>query len=497
MKNNKIQETDVLLIGAGIMSATLGTFISLLEPTWKIKVYERLDAPGLESSDSLNNAGTGHSGFCELNYTPEKSDGQIDISKAIGVNESFEKSKQFWSYLVMNQMIDSEFINSTPHMSFVQGEENVEYLKKRHQALIKSPLFNDMKFSTDFNQIRTWTPLICENRNESDHIAVTRMERGTDVDFGLLTRNLMNNLQKKGTEINLNHDVYDLEKEGDKWIVSIKNNTTNKKIKVRTKFLFIGAGGFALTLLEKSGIKEANGYGGFPVSGQWLICKNQDVINKHSAKVYGKASVGAPPMSVPHLDTRIINGEKTLLFGPYAGFSTKFLKEGSALDLVNSIKSSNIITMFAAGAKNVSLTKYLVSEVMKGEGKKFELLKSFMPTAKEEDWELGIAGQRVQVIKKDEKQGAVIEFGTEIVSSADGSIAALLGASPGASTSVSIMLDLLEKCFKDKSDWTEIIQKIIPSHKKSLNKDEYLFYKIEAQTSSVLGLNGHEKIKFN
>ena len=152
-------------------------------------------------------------------------------------------------------------------------------------------------------------------------------------------------------------------------------------------------------------------------------------------------------MSVPHLDTRYVNGKRSLLFGPYAGFSTNFLKNGSYLDLPLSIRPSNIIPMLAVAKDNMDLTAYLIKEVAKRHGDKVEALREYYPEAKDGDWELITAGQRVQIIKKDPKKGGVLQFGTEVIAGRDGTIGALLGASPGASTAVPIMIELLQKSF--------------------------------------------------
>jgi len=448
-KSNK--EVDVVLIGAGIMSATLGTLINELSPDVNIEILERLDVVAAESSDAWNNAGTGHSALCELNYTPEQKDGSVKIDKAVKIAEQFEVSKQFWSYLVDKGIIaqPENFIRSIPHMSAVFGEKDAKFLKTRWETLTTQNLFKGMEYTEDPALLKSWIPLMMEGREAGETIAATKMDLGTDVNFGSLTRDLITNLANKDNiSISLNHEVIDIEREDDgRWEVEVKDLKTGVKREIKAKFVFIGAGGHSLLLLEKSGIPEAKGYGGFPVGGQWLRCVNEEIINTHQAKVYGKASVGAPPMSVPHLDTRYIDGKQALLFGPYAGFSTKFLKQGSYFDLPASIKLSNIRPMLSAGLDNLPLTKYLITEVMKSPKDKLESLKQFMPTAKLEDWVIEKAGQRVQVIKKDEKKGGILEFGTEVVSSADGSIAALLGASPGASTSVAIMISLLKKCF--------------------------------------------------
>ena len=477
------------------MSATLGVMLKELDPDLTIQIFERLDGAAAESSDAWNNAGTGHSAFCELNYTPELENGSIETVKAVKIAESFEESKQFWSFLVEQNFLSDppSFIRTIPHMSFVWGDKNVEYLRKRHQALTKNHLFKEMVYSEDKKQLTEWMPLVMEGRDPNEKVAATRMEIGTDVNFGALTKAMFNKLNTmNGVNLQFSHNVLTLRKNKDGlWAVRVKNRATGESRKIITKFLFIGAGGGSLPLLERSGIPEGKGFGGFPVSGQWLKCVNPEVIKKHQAKVYGKASVGAPPMSVPHLDTRMIEGKRELLFGPYAGFSTKFLKTGSYLDLILSIKPDNIFPMMAAGIKNIPLTKYLIDQVRQSPQDRLNALKEYLPTAKMEDWELEVAGQRVQVIKNDPVKGGVLEFGTEVVSAADGSIAALLGASPGASTAVSIMLDLLKRCFKDKintPEWQSKLKEMLPSYGKSLGKDAGLATKLREETSKVLGL---------
>ena len=487
-------DCDVILIGAGVMSATLGVILKELNPDIRIDIYERLDRIAGESTDAWNNAGTGHSALCELNYTPLEDDGTVNISKAVKIIESFEISKQFWAYLVGHGYFGSpdEFINQVPHMSFVEGTEDVDYLRKRFEALQKCHLFEGMEFSNDFEKIKTWIPLMMKERNPQEPIAVTHTNHGTDLNFGSLTRSLCKHLKNKyEVDVFLNHEVETLEQQEDKsWKLRVEDTLTGEERFVTSQFVFIGAGGGSLRLLEKSDIPEANGYGGFPVSGQWLVCKNEEVIAQHGAKVYGKAKVGTPPMSVPHLDSRMINGKKELLFGPFAGFSTKFLKEGSYLDLPASISFDNILPMLNVGIHNLALTKYLIQQVMLSQEEKVDVLREFIPTAKDEDWELAIAGQRVQVIRKDEEEGGVLEFGTEVVTAKDGTIAALLGASPGASTSVVVMLEVMEECFPElmqSKEWKEKLAEMIPSYGKSLKDDEELTKRVREFTFEVLG----------
>jgi malate dehydrogenase (quinone) len=485
---------DVVLIGAGIMSATLGMMLKALQPNVTIAIYERLDQVAAESSDAWNNAGTGHSAFCELNYTPELPDGSIETKKAVVIAEQFEQSKQFWAFLVEQGILpDSDFIRPIPHMSFVWGPANVEYLRKRHAALLSSPLFAGMQFTTDQQQLAEWIPLVMEGRDVAEPVAATRMDLGTDVNFGSLTRCMFEYLQKQpGVSFHLAHEVQDFRRKTDgRWRLKIRNLSTTEKTVMRARFVFIGAGGGSLPLLEKSGIPEASGFGGFPVSGQWLKCRNREVIERHQAKVYGKASVGSPPMSVPHLDTRQISGRKELLFGPYAGFSTKFLKKGSYADLFKSIEFGNIRPLLFAGARNIPLTRYLIGQVLQSPEDRISALREYLPAARPEDWELEQAGQRVQVIKKDKKEGGVLEFGTEMVTAADGSIAALLGASPGASTAVSIMLNLVQKCFPEQStspEWQAKFKQMIPSFGHKLNEEPELVKTVRTHTSEVLEL---------
>lgn len=491
----KVVHSDVVLIGAGIMSSTLASVLKELNPDISIHILERLDAPAAESSDAWNNAGTGHSALCELNYTPQKQDGTVDVSKAVKIFEQFEVSKQFWAHLVKKGLLDSpeDFIHTIPHMSFVFGENNVEFLKTRFNTLQQHHFFKGMMYSDDSEEVKKWAPLIMEGRNGDEPVAATRAEWGTDVNFGSLTRKMLKYLMfEKGVELKLAHEVKELDKtENGKWKIVAKNLTTKTKIEYHADFVFIGAGGGSLPLLEKSNIPESKLYGGFPVGGQWLRCINKDVIDHHDAKVYGKAAVGAPPMSVPHLDTRFIDGERALLFGPYAGFSTRFLKNGSLLDLAGSINVHNIMPMIHVGWDNMDLTKYLISQVKQSPQEKLEALKEYLPNAKAEDWELETAGQRVQVIRKDKEEGGVLEFGTEIVHSEDGSIAALLGASPGASTAVAIMLDLLKRCFPEKiqsEDWKTKLEEMIPSYGKSLLEDVDLFNEEHFKSSELLGI---------
>lgn len=496
--NHGQTSTDVILIGAGIMSATLGTLLKELAPDWNITVFEQLARAGEESSNEWNNAGTGHAALCELNYTTERPDGTVDISKAIKVNEQFQVSRQFWAYLVQRQLIHNpqDFIMPLPHMSYVRGEQNVKFLRKRYEAMSAHPLFQGMEFTQDPGKLREWVPLMMKDRKLEEPIAATKIDSGTDVNFGALTRMLLNHLKEKGVDIRYKHSVKKLKRTKDGlWELMVKDLNSGATERHTAKFVFIGAGGGSLHLLQKSGIPEGKRIGGFPVSGLFMVCNNPEVVEQHHAKVYGKASVGAPPMSVPHLDTRFIDNKKSLLFGPFAGFSPKFLKTGSMFDLITSVKPHNLLTMLAAGVKEMALTKYLIGQLMLSKEQRMEELRDFVPGAKIEDWDLIVAGQRVQVIKDTVEGGkGTLQFGTEVVSAADGSIAALLGASPGASTAVHVMLEVIEKCFPQHLEaWKPKIKEMIPSYGLSLSENPELFRTLQQSTAQALGLSGSQQ----
>jgi malate dehydrogenase (quinone) len=451
MNTNRTREPDVVLVGAGIMSATLAVFLKELDPSLRVEIFEALEGAALESSEAWNNAGTGHAALCELNYTPERSDGSIDISKALEVNVEFDVSRQFWSYLIRKKAIASpdSFIHAIPHMSFVHGAANVAFLKKRHAALTAHHLYKGMEFTQDKKTLSEWIPLVMEGRPAEDEVAATRMITGTDVNYGALTRNLIGYLQTlSGFAIHYSHRVSHLLREqGGRWRLEAKDAATGVSISTTARFIFLGAGGAALPLLQKSEIPEGRGYAGFPVSGIWLRCDDPAINSRHHAKVYSKAAVGSPPMSVPHLDTRVIGDKNSILFGPYAGFSTKFLKRGSFLDLFRSIRLNNIWPMIKAGMRNIALSEYLVGQVVQSSKHRFATLQFLYPRAQPQDWKLQVAGMRVQIIKRDPRQGGILEFGTEIVAASDRSLVALLGASPGASTAAAIAINVIELCF--------------------------------------------------
>jgi malate dehydrogenase (quinone) len=496
--SDNTSKSDVILIGAGIMSATLGVLLKELQPDWNITIFERLEVAGEESSNERNNSGTGHAALCEMNYTIEQPDGTINIDAAIKINERFQLSRQLWAYLVDRKLISNprSFITSLPHISLVKGKENIAFLKKRFATLSNHPLFRGMEFSDDPVQLREWFPLIMKDRSANEPIAATKIDDGTDVNYGALTRAICAYLAKQNMNIKYNHHVEDIKRAADGlWELKVRNLKSGMIEKHTSKFVFIGGGGGSLPLLQKSSIPEGKHIGGFPISGQYLECNNPKLAEQHYAKVYGKNPAGAPLIVVPHLDTRFIDGKRTLIFGPFAGFSPKFLKTGSKLDLFASIKTDNLITMLAAGVKNIPLLQYLIQQLKLTKEQRMKELREFVPGAKDEDWELKVGGQRVQVIKDTPAGKGTIQFSnTEIVHASDRSLAALLGGSPGASTSVSDMLKLIEVCFPQQLNaWKPKIKEMIPSYGEKLSDKPELIAEIQSWTKRVLDLKLEEE----
>lgn len=486
---------DIVLIGAGIMSATLGTVLKELEPSLTIAMFETLDDCGQESSQAWNNAGTGHAANCELNYTPQRADGSVDISKALAVNTEFDLSRQLWAHLVGKGAIPDprSFIHPCPHMSFVWGEDNVAFLRARFAEMSAHHCYHGMEFSDDPARIAEWVPLVMEGRAPGVPVAATRMITGSDVDYGALTHLLVGQLSAQpGFGVHYNRQVVGLEREpGGRWRVTVEDTYDGTRSSVSAGFVFIGAGGASIELLQMSGIPEGRGYGGFPVSGIWLRCDVEGVTSRHEAKVYGKAATGSPPMSVPHLDTRIVGGKKSLLFGPYAGFSPKFLKHGSLTDLLHSVTPSNVLPILDVAKDNIDLTEYLIGQVLQSSAHQFATLRQFFPKAARVDWKEAVAGQRVQVIKPGKGLGGALEFGTELVPAADKSLVALLGASPGASTAAFIALEVLERCFADRlteDGWLPALKRMIPTYGIDLKADADACRRTRAETARVLRL---------
>lgn len=487
--STQYQDTDVVLIGGGIMSATFGYLLSRLQPDWTFLTFERLPRVARESTDPWNNAGTGHAGLCELNYTAEAADGSIDATKAFNINEQFQISRQFWANLVAEGELSdpNRFINATPHMTFVHGDKNVDFLRRRHQALVDHPLFASMEFSTDPDVIAGWAPLLIEGRDPAVPIAATFDPTGTDVNFGNLAKQFFGRLENHGGQVETNHEVVDLKKTFDGWLVKVHDVTSDTYKIVKTKFVFVGAGGYALKLLQKAGLDEVRGYGLFPVSGMFLNTTADEVVSRHKAKVYGKAAVGAPPMSVPHLDARVIDGTHAVLFGPFAGWSPRFLKGGSILDLPASLRPHNLKKMIDVGLDNFDLEKYLVGELFRTSKGQMDELRVFAPNVEPSDWEIKHAGQRAQIIKPGANGKGSLQFGTEAIVNSDRTMASVLGASPGASISVDLVLDLLKRSFPDRiAGWEDELRTLIPSYGTKLAADPANARKVMTENAAIL-----------
>ncbi|QNI06388.1 malate dehydrogenase (quinone) [Mycobacterium kubicae] len=490
--SNRARTADVVLVGAGIMSATLAALLRRLEPDWTITVIERLDAVGAESSGPWNNAGTGHSALCELNYTPQRADGSIDISKAVAINEQFQVTRQFWAYAAETGIVTDvrAFLHPIPHASFVHGAAGVDYLRRRRDALAHNPLFAGTEFIDDADEFARRLPFMATHRDFSEPVALNWAADGTDVDFGALAKQLIGYAVRNGTTTRFGHEVRGLSRRSDGgWTLSVRNRRTGERDKLEARFVFVGAGGDALPLLQKSGIREVRGFAGFPIGGRFLRSANPALTAAHHAKVYGVPAPGAPPLGALHLDQRFVNGKPWLVFGPYAGWSPKFLKHGHFSDLARSIKPHNAVSMLGVGATELTLLNYLMGQLRLSKADRVRALREFAPSARDSDWELTIAGQRVQVIRRDNRKGGVLEFSTTLVGDADGSIIGLLGGSPGASTAVPIMLDVLQRCFGHRyQSWLPTLKEMVPSLGAQLSKEPALYQEVRSWSAKALQL---------
>ena len=440
--------TDVILIGSGIMSANLGAMLKRLEPRLRIQLFEVTGELAQESSDGWNNAGTGHAGICEVSYTPKReADGSVNVSRAVAIFEQFEHSKQFWSYAVANGLVQdpADFIHAIPHIGFVHGRENVEFLRARYAAMSQHHFFKSMEFTADRQSVGAWAPLVMEDRDD-EPVAATKMDAGTGVKFGVLARKLLGWLaQQEGCGIATGHRVTRLCRTGSEWEVSVTHAHSGEHSVHRAKFVFIGAGGGSLRLLQTTGLPETRGLAGFPIGGQWLVCDAPEIVTRHSAKVYGMVPGSAPSLGGPHLDFRKLDGGSHLLFGPFASWTTKFLHlTGRCTDLPFSIRPDNFFTLLKTGLRSRHLVQYLVEQGLQTMTDRMAALREFYPAAREADWRLVEAGIRVQNLKKPDR--GEVHFGTEVFTGADHTLAALLGASPGASVSVSIAVEVIKKC---------------------------------------------------
>jgi malate dehydrogenase (quinone) len=498
MSDSPSAQSDVVLIGSGIMSAHLGALLKRLDPTLSIQVFEAADELAYEASNGWNNAGTGHAGICELSYTPHREpDGTVNIRKAIDIFQEFEQSLQFWAHAVESGMITgpSEFINPVQHVSFVHGVEQVDYLRARHESMVAHHFFRKLEFTTQSEEIALWAPLLVDGRDPTVPIAATKMDAGTDVNFGVIARKLLGWLSTQpGCAVAAGHPVVGLARANAGWEVTVRNRATSVTRTVRAGFVFVGAGGGTLPLLQKAALPEARGLGCFPIGGQWLVCDDPAIIARHEAKVYGQNLPEAPTMAMPHLDTRMLDGRKTLLFGPFAKWTTRFLhRTGSLTDLPYSIRPHNLATLLKIGATNLPLVRYLVRQGAQTMEDRMRVLRIFWPAAQAKDWRLVDAGIRVQAIKRTDGETGIVHYGTEVLTSDDRTLSALLGASPGASTSVHIVTEVIVRCFPKLlvgEQGRQRMQTLIPTYGVDYRPPENAarFYSLATAARRTLGL---------
>ncbi|CAM3286554.1 malate dehydrogenase (quinone) [Paracoccus nototheniae] len=493
---------DVAIIGGGIMGATLGAMLGQLQPGFRMAMFERLDAPALESSGVWHNAGTGHSALCEPNYTPIR-DGRMVIDNAVRINEQFQVTRQFLASMVrLGEMgAPRSFLNSVPHMGFGIGAENVDFQRQRHEALTANPLFAGMEYSADAGRIAEWAPLLTEGREAAQPIAATWHPLGTDANWGEVTRQLVASyIAKDANRLHLNTEVEDIARNADgSWRITFRaTNGDTAARAIDATHVFNGAGGAALLMLQKSGIPESRLYGGFPVGGSFLTHEDPAIADRHLSKAYGRAAAGSPPMSVPHLDTRYVDGVRKLAFGPFATFSTNFLMQDSFTGLFRSMNTANLRPMMDVGIDDFGLVTYLAGQVVQTQSSRIDQVREYFPDAPSEGWTLTQAGQRVQIIKRTETGGGSLQFGTELVTSQDGSFVSLLGASPGASTAPSIMLDALQRMFPDRfasAAWQNRLRDLVPSFGTALADDPRQLANAWAYSTEMLALRRPEDLR--
>ena len=477
------------------MSATTAVLLKRVEPRLRISLIEATTDLATEASDGWNNAGTGHAGLCELSYTPHRApDGSVPIERAIKIFEQFEHSKQFWSSLVEHDIVGdpNDFIHSVPHLCFLAGGDGVEFLKARHTALQGHHFFRDMDWTSDPAEIQRWIPLVMEGRANGPVAATKGL--GTEVNFGLLARRMGKWLsQQEGCQIISGSQVTRLRRGTDDWRVEIRNTATKEVDALRARFVFIGAGGGSVPLLQSTGLPEFRGLGGFPIGGQWLVCDEPSVVARHDAKVYGATPASAPSLGAGHLDLRRLDGRRQLMFGPFASWTTRFLKHsGRSSDLLRSLRTDNYLTLLRAGVRNRALVRYLIAQGLQSMEHRLNALRNFFPLARTEDWRLIDAGIRVQTIKRADR--GAIYFGTEVVSSQDRTLSALLGASPGASVAVSIALEVIRTNFSHlltDAAGRQRMKQLITTYDQDLKSPEnaMLFAKTSQESAARLKLN--------
>jgi len=481
------------------MSSTLGVMLKRLDPRLRIQIIEVTPDLAREASDGWNNAGTGHAGICEISYTPSKDEqGRVPIGRALRIFEQFEHSKQFWGSVTADGMVGApgDFIHAVPHVCFVKGVEDVDFLQTRHAAMLEHHFFRGMTLTMDPPVIHQWAPLVMEGR-EPGPVAATTGD-GTEVDYGLLARRLCGWLaEQEHCGIAAGWKVTKLRRGSGEWHAWLRCAASGEERELRARFVFVGAGGGSLPLLQSTGLAEVAGLAGFPIGGQWMVCDEPSVCARHEAKVYGTTPPSSPSLGAGHLDVRRLSGRRQLLFGPFASWTTSFLKHtGRWSDLPLSIKPENLATLLRAGARNLPLVKYLIAQGLQSLEDRMAAVREFYPNAQPAQWRLVQAGIRVQTIRK-ENCGA-ITFGTEVFSSADRSLAALLGASPGASVSVNIALEVIQTCLPHllaSSEGRERMRQMILTFDQDLKQpgSAALFEKTTREAAERLQLTGQSQ----
>jgi malate dehydrogenase (quinone) len=495
-----IDQPDVILIGSGIMSATLAVMLKGLEPRPRIQVFEAGETLAPESSHGWNNAGTGHAGLCELSYTPAReADGSVNLTRTLRIFQQFEHSRQFWVHLVAAGIVPdpASFIRAMPHIAFVRGREDVDFLAARHAAMARHHFFPSMEYTDSRQAIAAWAPLVMDGRAD-EPVAATKSDAGTEVDFGELARGMLSWLtRQEGCGIASGHRATRIRRGGPGWEVTVRHLASGEERSAAAKFVFVGAGGGSLPLLQTTGLPEVRGLGGFPIGGQWLVCEKPDVVARHSAKVYGMVPKASPSLGGPHLDLRRLEGRSTLMFGPFATWTTRFLhRTGRFTDLPFSLRPDNLPTLLNTGRRNLDLVRYLLAQGLQVQEQRMATLREFYPQARSEDWRLIDAGIRVQALKRADR--GAIYFGTEVLTAADGSLAALLGASPGASVSVNIVFEVIQKCLPHllaHPDGHARMKAMIPTFAEDLQQpaNAARFRQVQAETDARLGLTASKR----
>ena len=487
---------DVVLIGGGIMSATLAALLEVVAPQWSITVFE--SAAGRRRRELARLEQRRHRPRrpvrAELHARRARrpggpGQGRHDQRAVPGLPPVLVAPGRAGL-----TGAPKEFINPVPHVSFVTGEDGRAYMRARHEALAAQPLFDGLEYSDDPAELAEWTPLMMAGRDPRQLVAATRSAAGTDVNFGALTRMLLEDAADRGVAVHCQPARHEPRparptaagRSPCRDTVTGERRTVRRPVRLRRRRrrrAAAAAEGGHPGDRRASAASRSAASSCAPAPPSW---------SQHQAKVYGQAAVGAPPMSVPHLDPRVIDGDHSLMFGPYAGFSPKFLKAGSMFDLPRSVKPNNLGSMLGVARTELALTRYLVNELLQSGADRHQTLRAFVPDGRRA--RLGDDHRRParpghQAGPGDRPRRAPVRHrGRRRRRRHDRRPARRL---PGASTAVSAMLDLLERCFPDRMPaWRPALQEAIPSYGRSLADDPALLAEVRASTMQTLELNG-------